>query len=148
MMVFLGDYIDRGPDSRRVVDRLIKLKQAGGDRIVTLKGNHEDALLTFLSDPASGPAWAEHGGRETLLSYGVEVPKRRTDTEAWEQAHGTFKTNLPTNHLDFYRALCLSEICGDYFFAHAGVRPQVPLEEQEERDLLWIRDDFLQHGRA
>ncbi len=147
IMVFLGDYIDRGPDSNRVIDKLIKLKHAAGNHLVALKGNHEDAMLTFLADGQSGPAWAEHGGRETMLSYGVEVPRRRTDTEAWDKARATLAENAPREHLNFLNTLSLSQSIGDYFFVHAGVRPGVPLLEQEERDLLWIREEFLADSR-
>ena len=83
-LVFLGDYVDRGKQSRGVVELLSLLKRKGGDRVTTLKGNHEEALLGFLADPSSGAAWGEHGGRETLVSYGVE-PAARTGptTTAW-----------------------------------------------------------------
>ncbi len=146
-LVFLGDYIDRGPQSREVIERLVSLKGSLQERLVALKGNHEDAFLAFLDDPGHGPAWAEHGGRDTLLSYGVEAPRRRTDTAGWMQAREALLGAAPQTHVDFLRALQLSVTIGDYMFVHAGVRPGVPLDEQEERDLLWIRGEFLAHPK-
>ncbi len=148
IFAFLGDYVDRGPDSRRVIETLRQLKQNGGVHVVTLKGNHEEALLGFLDDAATGPGWADHGGRDTLLSYGVSPPKHRTDAEGWETARVQLQAALPGDHLRFLQSLDLWERIGDYVFVHAGVRPGVALHDQEERDLLWIREEFLQSGRA
>jgi serine/threonine protein phosphatase 1 len=147
-LLFLGDYVDRGPDSRLVLETLRRLKLNGGDRVITLKGNHEEAFLGFIDDPTTGPAWAEHGGRETLLSYGVVTPKLRTDAEGWTRARDEFVAAVPADHIRFLKSLHLWEKVGDYVFVHAGVRPGVPLEDQQERDLLWIRDEFLQSDRA
>jgi serine/threonine protein phosphatase 1 len=147
-LVFLGDYVDRGPESRRVMETLLQLKATGGGRVLALKGNHEAAFLGFLADPTTGAGWAEHGGRETLLSYGVALPQRRTDAEGWARARDDFAAAVPTDHLNFLRALELWETRGDYLFVHAGVRPGVALQDQEERDLLWIREEFLQSDRA
>jgi len=148
VLAFLGDYIDRGPQSRGVIETLMQLKKTGEDRVIALKGNHEEALLGFLADPQTGPGWAEHGGRETLLSYGVALPKHRTDADGWARTRDDFAKALPAEHLSFLRNLSLCESLGDYVFVHAGVRPGVPLHEQEERDLLWIREEFLQGDRA
>jgi serine/threonine protein phosphatase 1 len=148
VLAFLGDYVDRGPQSRTVIQMLMQLKDTGEEQVMVLKGNHEEALLGFLADAATGPGWADHGGRETLLSYGVAVPKHRTDTDAWAKARDDFAAALPAEHLAFLRNLSLCESIGDYVFVHAGVRPGVPLHEQEERDLLWIREEFLQNDRA
>ncbi len=147
-LVFLGDYVDRGPDSRRVIETLRQLKATGGDRVVTLKGNHEEAVLGFLNDAGSGAAWAEHGGRETLLSYGVTLPKHRTDADGWEKTRRDFAAAAPAEHIRFLQSLALWETIGDYVFVHAGVRHGVPMIDQEERDLLWIRDEFLQSDRV
>jgi serine/threonine protein phosphatase 1 len=145
-LAFLGDYVDRGPDSRSVVETLKQLKDNGGERVVTLKGNHEEALLGFLADPSAGAAWVEHGGRETLLSYGVSLP-HRPSPEEWEEVREQFASALPQDHLRFFQSLDLFQTRGDYVFVHAGVKPGVPLADQEEHDLLWIRDEFLQSGR-
>lgn len=143
VLVTLGDYVDRGPDSRRVIDILAALAAQGGERMVVLKGNHEEALLEFLRDPGTGATWAEHGGRETLLSYGVTPPAGRGDVESWAQARDAFAEKLPERHLKFIQGLQLFATLGDYVFVHAGVRSGTPLDQQDERDLLWIRQEFL-----
>ena len=104
-------------------------------------------MLEFLFDPATGPGWCDFGGRETLISYGVQPPRQRTDLEGWSQAAAEFAAALPAEHADFFRTLEPSFQVGDYFFAHAGVRPGVALEAQEEHDLMWIRQPFLDDPR-
>lgn len=143
LLIFLGDYVDRGPDSRGVIDLILQMQ--GFDRLETraLKGNHEEALLKFLEDPTFGPTWMEHGGAATLASYGVQPPMSRLEAEAWTTARDAFAKALPPEHLTFYRNLDLMARAGDYAFVHAGVRPGVPLDSQAERDLLWIRHEFL-----
>jgi serine/threonine protein phosphatase 1 len=140
--VFLGDYIDRGPDSREVIDALIARKRQHA--MVYLKGNHESYAAQFLNDPTVLSEWTQVGGINTLLSYGVK-PSTRDDPQRDEDVATAFREALPESHRNFIGGLALSFTCGDYFFAHAGVRPGVPLEEQCEQDLLWIRDDFLLH---
>ncbi len=144
LLVFLGDYVDRGPGSAQVVEAVLRLQDEGDFEIRALKGNHEEALLRFLDDPHFGSTWAEHGGSATLASYGVRPPATRTDPVAWADAAQAFAATLPAAHLDFYRTLDLMTEVGDYAFVHAGVRPGVALAHQEERDLLWIRGEFLQ----
>lgn len=136
-LIFLGDYVDRGPDSRGVVDRLLKIK-ASRPESVFLKGNHEAAMLGFLDAPNDLEDWLYWGGAETLESYGVETPLKRSA----EDLAAALSENLPARHLSFLRALNLHKIMGDYLFVHAGVRPGVALDEQSEDDLLWIRGDF------
>ena len=144
LLVFLGDYVDRGPQSRSVVDLILKLRDNPAFEVRTLKGNHEEGLLAFLADPAFGPTWAAHGGGATLASYGVPLPKQTTDAEAWRIARDMFVDRLPAAHLNWFGELELIIAIGDYAFVHAGVRPERPLAEQDERDVLWIRDDFLE----
>jgi serine/threonine protein phosphatase 1 len=144
LLIFLGDYVDRGPGSAQAVDMILRLQGESGFEIRALKGNHEEALLRFLDEPSFGSTWAEHGGSATLASYGVQPPATRTDPVAWAEAAEAFKAILPAAHLDFYRSLDLISHVGDYAFVHAGVRPGVALEHQVERDLLWIRGEFLQ----
>jgi serine/threonine protein phosphatase 1 len=148
VVVFIGDYVDRGPDSRGVVEAILALADEGAFEVRALKGNHEEQLLTFLNDPRAGAPWLEFGGAETLLSYGVIPPAGRTDADGWEAARQAFRSALPAAHLKFLEGLELAVICGDYVFVHAGVRPGVPLSEQSERDILWIRDDFLSSDRS
>lgn len=144
MLVFLGDYVDRGPESAGVVDRLLRLKSKPAFEVRTLKGNHEEALLQFLGDPNFGQTWAEHGGLATISSYGVQPPLGRLDPELWARARDAFDEALPAKHRAFYESLELTVEVGDYLFVHAGVRPGVAIADQAERDLLWIRSEFLQ----
>lgn len=145
-LIFLGDYIDRGPDSKGVVDRLIQGFPPIHSEIY-LKGNHEDLLMSFLNDPSTGANWLRNGGEEALISYGVDLDVARDmfwkDEDALNGAAELFRAALPESHLRFYRELKLSWRAGDYFFAHAGVRPDEPLDRQREEDLLWIRNEFL-----
>jgi serine/threonine protein phosphatase 1 len=147
VMVFVGDYVDRGADSKGVIDKVISLKAEGDFELCTLKGNHEEALLAFLADPNFGPTWTGHGGAETLSSYGVTPPILRSDADAWNKACEAFGKALPKSHADFLGRLELTASYGDYVFVHAGLRPGVPLAEQSEHDLLWIRYDFLNASR-
>ena len=143
LRVFLGDYVDRGPDSRQVVELILGLQRDGAFEVAALKGNHEEALLQFLDDPGFASAWMEHGGGPTLASYGVPPAAARTDVEAWTRVRDAFAEALPAAHRSFYEGLELMRVVGDYAFVHAGVRPGVALEAQAERDLLWIRYEFL-----
>lgn len=143
LMVFLGDYVDRGPKSKDVVDFILRLQANPSFEVIVLKGNHEEAILRFLQEPEFGPVWADYGGLATLASYGINPPSGRTDQAAWNAASEQLSELMPKAHLDFYERLNLMTTVGDYAFVHAGVRPGVPLSDQTERDLLWIRDDFL-----
>ena len=140
-LIFLGDYIDRGPASNAVLECLAELQRPGWD-IVRLRGNHEQLLLEYLSNPDVYQLWRALGGAETLLSYGVRPPMFSNSKELL-RAHEAFKANLPRAHLAFLTALPYAHTIGDYFFVHAGVRPNVRLQRQALQDLLWIRDDFL-----
>ncbi len=143
VLIFIGDYVDRGPSSKAVIDRVIDLKREAAFEICTLKGNHEAALLGFLENPASGPAWCEQGGAQTLASYGVSAPTSATDIEAWSEGRDAFALALPLEHLNFLLNLVLTATYGAYVFVHAGLRPGLAVEAQSEVDLLWIRDEFL-----
>ena len=146
ILVFLGDYVDRGFQSKDVLDILLGDMMSPFETYF-LKGNHEAAMLQFLTDPTIGPRWAEFGGIETLVSYGVRPPRTRTSREQWQQASDELNAALPAEHLDFLNHLDLSVRIGDYVFVHAGVRPGVPLDQQTEYDLLWIREEFLADRR-
>ena len=138
--VFLGDYIDRGPASREVLDRLIARKHT--HRTVFLKGNHETYISNFVANPSILKEWQHLGGLETLMSYGIS-PSINAGTAAQLQLAAAFDLALPESHRRFLGDLKLSYTCGDFFFVHAGVRPGIPLEKQREKDLLWIRHEFL-----
>lgn len=146
-LIFLGDYVDRGPDSRAVIETLVNRRRGGHLRWTFLKGNHEATLLDFLKDPSVGPAWLQYGGAETLMSYGVRPPLLKGDEAAWAAASEAFAAALPERHVEFLSALELSVDRGGYMFVHAGVDPSRPLHSQEEKDLLWIRDAFLGDSR-
>lgn len=142
VLVFLGDYVDRGPGVKKVLDQLCDLQDETRYELRLLKGNHEAAMLAFLRQPESGPTWAAFGGLDTLASYGVPPPLRSTP-EAWQQASRALDDALPDRHRALLARLELLAEYGDYLFVHAGVRPGVAPEDQTEDDLLWIRDEFL-----
>lgn len=141
-VVYLGDYVDRGHQSRDVVDELLADPLAGFET-VHLKGNHEDVFMRFLDDVTLGPSWFSFGGSATALSYGVTLPPTGDDLSRFEAVRQKLLRQVPQAHVDFLTGLPVSHLSGDYFFAHAGVRPGRPLAEQSPDDLLWIRDEFL-----
>lgn len=152
-IVFLGDYIDRGLQSRDVIDYF-----ASGalDRFdpVFLLGNHEEALLRFLDEVGFGTQWTRFGGAETLYSYGLAPPNTRASLrshedmakvrDAWNRVWNEFRARLPESHLNFLQSLKPVHVAGDYLFVHAGLRPGINLNEQTQRDMLWIREEFLE----
>lgn len=144
LLVFLGDYVDRGPDSRGAIELVLALEADGPFEVVALKGNHEDALLRVLTDEAFGPNWIRNWGQKTLLSYGVEVPAPGHEAAETARIQAELAAALPPRHRDFLRRCVMSLTVGDYLFVHAGVRPGVPLDQQTHRDLMWIRHDFLE----
>jgi serine/threonine protein phosphatase 1 len=147
VVVYLGDYIDRGDQSRQVIEHLLHETLPGFER-VHLKGNHEDIMLRFLADASVGPNWLTYGGMETLESYGIDPPAPRDGAAEMERARRALAAVLPSEHLAFLRALPLAHEEGGYFFVHAGIRPGVPLDQQTEMDMLWIRDEFLRSDAA
>jgi serine/threonine protein phosphatase 1 len=139
--VFLGDYIDRGPDSRETIDLLID--RGRRHESIFLKGNHEAFLAEVMQDAARLDAWKDYGGIQTLMSYGI-TPSLKPDSDEGGRLVQEFLNRIPFQHRQFFRSLRSSFVCGDFFFVHAGVRPGVPLRRQREEDLLWILDEFLQ----
>src|SRR5262245_39962785 len=144
---FLGDYVDRGLGSMRVVERLARGEWPSS--MITLAGNHEDLLMAFLESEGVLSAWRGLGGLETLHSYGVNVQAMAGRDFGAVQA--AFAAVFPEHHRHFLEALKVSTVIGDYFFCHAGVRPGVPLDRQDRNDLLNIREPFLsskgEHGK-
>ncbi len=139
-IVFLGDYIDRGPDSKATVDLLLGL-QARSAQIATifLKGNHEDMFLAHIGEAGRyGEAFLYNGGIETLVSYGIDP---RLPGAAVREA-------LPAAHLAFFRGLGLTHVRPPYLMVHAGIDPGQDLDRQSDEDLLWIRHQFIgrRHG--
>jgi serine/threonine protein phosphatase 1 len=146
LICYLGDYIDRGPHSAQVIDRL-----CGGfdDDIprIFLRGNHEDRMIDFLEEPAkNGPGWMTFGGREALQSYGLDVPGIIEDAD-WPGLRDALQAVLPAAHRRFLDDLRLGLIWRDYLFVHAGLDPDKPLTMQSPRDLMWIREPFLSSDR-
>ena len=141
-VIFLGDYIDRGPSSRDVLEFLIKAR-AGRLPATHLLGNHEAMLLQFLEDRSVGAEWLAYGGRATLMSYGIDLKGEGTADQKLALAQRALNENLPARHKEFLQGLPTHATWGDYYFVHAGVRPGIPLEEQADSDLIWIRDEFL-----
>jgi len=126
-LVFLGDYVDRGPHSKEVVDYLLNLC-GHGDHVVFLKGNHEEMLEDYLNG-TNRSMFVANGGDSTIASY----------TRAGGKKHDL----LPPEHVAFFRRLLTHWVTEDYFFVHAGLRPEVSLEEQGQWDFLWMRDPFI-----
>lgn len=139
-LLYLGDYIDRGEESSRVVDILLKHPLPGFEAIHLL-GNHEQALLDFLLDPHAMASWLGFGGVATLQSYGIETAL----VSSWrnlDAIRAELEEKLPNSHREFYENCILCHAEGSYYFVHAGIRPGVPLEKQQFEDQLWIREAF------
>jgi serine/threonine protein phosphatase 1 len=147
VLIFLGDYIDRGADSRAVVERLLALKREQIFDVRFLKGNHEKAMLDFMRQSSLGPAWLSFGGAETLFSYGVRAPLPGGTPEDMRRAAEALRVALPRDHFEFYKELELFVRYGDYLFVHAGLKPGKPLELQIEDDMLTIREPFMRSSR-
>lgn len=143
LIIFLGDLVDRGPDSRGVVDRLLALAESGAN-VRFLMGNHEDVLLRALDgDDKALRFLVRIGGRETLLSYGIlESEYKALD---FDGLAALAREKVPAAHRAFLAGFEDKIALGDYLFVHAGVRPGVALDVQAKSDLCWIRDEFLDH---
>jgi serine/threonine protein phosphatase 1 len=149
-IIHLGDYIDRGSASRDVLEMLMT-PRSDGIQTTHLLGNHEAMLLQFLDDTGIGPEWLAYGGLATLMSYGVQPKRDGSVEQKLAVAQQELREKLPPSHRQFLAALPTHQSFGDYFFVHAGVRPGVPLDQQSDADLIWIREEFLQsadfHGK-
>jgi serine/threonine protein phosphatase 1 len=143
ILLFVGDYVDRGPDSRGVIDEILAEKKRDQFRMICLRGNHDAYLLNFLENGETGPMWMDVGAAATLLSYGVSPPRLRTDTSAWREASAQLQRAMPQDHLDLLASASLMANFRDYVFVHAGVRPGVALDQQTDEDLMTIRGKFL-----
>jgi serine/threonine protein phosphatase 1 len=136
--IYIGDYVDRGPDSKGVIDRLVA--RSAKARLVALRGNHEIMMEAFLRGLASFEDWRRLGGLETVLSYGVDA---RDLLAKGGVTPRDLAEKVPASHLHFISSLMGMHTAGAYCFVHAGLRPGVAIEEQSIADLAWIRDDFL-----
>ncbi len=144
VLITLGDYVDRGPGSREVLE-ILSASPLPGFTCVHLRGNHDTMMRDFLRDPAAGRLWLMNGGDATCRSY-LQDP-----TAPPVELSAALGEALPPRHRAFLESLALSHVEGDYLFVHAGLRPGIPLAEQDPEDLIWIRDPFLfstrDHGR-
>jgi serine/threonine protein phosphatase 1 len=149
-VIFLGDYIDRGPASRQVIDRLIALGEEKRFESVFLRGNHEQFLLDVIDGRAPSAIWLDYGGTQTLAAYGVETDEDSKTDDLAQLGVATRKA-VPLDHVAFMRGLGLTETRGDYLFVHAGLRPDRMLSEQADADFLWYRsysDEAPVHGKV
>jgi serine/threonine protein phosphatase 1 len=136
--VYLGDYVDRGPHSKTVIDLLaVRLVE---NRAICLRGNHEALMEDFLQDPTKLGHWNQLGGMQTLASYGVDP---HSDIETEVDLQRRFIEVFPRAHQLFLQCLRYHFACGDFLFVHAGIKPGIPIEQQDPNDLIWIRHEFL-----
>lgn len=145
--IFLGDYVDRGPNSSTVIDYLLNELPLGIEWRF-LKGNHEAAMLQFIDAPLPNRGWLAHGGLETLASYRVPLPSIGSSDQAILDAHAQFISSMPASHTSFLQNLERYVVFGDYAFVHAGVDVEVALDKQTDVDLFWARDRFLSDRRG
>jgi hypothetical protein len=143
MVVFLGDYVDRGRRSREVIEQIIALRGSDEFEVHTLLGNHEEAMLAYLDGKSTGVSFGRYGGQATLASYGVQPPQDGEGKDAWETVREQFRDAVPSSHVEFLRGLEVTFIAGDCLFVHAGLRAGVPIERQSKRDMLYIREEFF-----
>ncbi len=145
VLVTLGDHIDRGPHSAAVMDWLSAPFKGDIER-VSLAGNHEAMMLDFLADPDLESAWLRNGGEETLTSYGIDLPAFERARQRDRRAMLDFV--VPADHVEMLRSMPVMATTGQAVFVHAGIRPDLPLEQQTDSDLVWIRQPFLDEVRA
>lgn len=141
-IVFLGDLMDRGPDSAGVIDRALELSETLGDKVHFLMGNHEEVYLgAATGDEKLVRFFCKIGGRETILSY--DITPADYNALDMEQLAQRMPALLTQRHVDFVSGFKNRIVMGDYAFVHAGVRPGIPIEDQKPKDLRWIREDFI-----
>lgn len=145
LLVYLGDYVDRGFDSRQVLEHLCAPPPESFDRVLLL-GNHDQWLRSFLEGEPVGDSWLRFGGDATLLSYGVPLAFDQPEDSRLAAAQAALVTKMPPSHRALLHSLELMVAMGDYLFVHAGLRPGVPLDKQSEQDVIWIREPFLSWG--
>ncbi|MCI4186801.1 metallophosphoesterase [Dickeya dianthicola] len=148
LIIYLGDLIDRGAESSHVIEYVKSHCDTSDNttKIICLMGNHDSWLYEFLSDSTILPLWARKGGLETLESYGFipeDILTAMVDNTAAELMRIALRERMPRSHQDFLASLKLYYRQGDYFFAHAGIDPNISLTAQKKNDLIWIRDPFL-----
>jgi serine/threonine protein phosphatase 1 len=141
LIVMLGDYVDRGPASAQVLDHLVAPPPPGFERIC-LTGNHEMAMLDYLDSRMGRAGWLAMGGEQTLLSYGIDHEHLREVYKSDRRTDEIIRAAIPAAHIAFLRSLPIMVEAPGFLFVHAGIRPELPLDRQSDRDLVLIRDDF------
>ena len=147
IIVFVGDYIDRGPESALVLSVLQQLQGDPSRRVLALKGNHEHMLVRFLEDPSKGPRWLKNGGFETLLSYGITGVTEDSPIEDLTEASQKLTKAMGVETIQFLNDLELTFTSGNIFVCHAGGDPTQPLDKQGEKELLWGHPQFKKKTR-
>lgn len=145
-IIFLGDYVDRGDNSRDVLERLVTIQKGIPEQVEFLKGNHEAAMLDFLEEPYEGTGWVDMGGRQTLFSFGVKPPSSTENKTELLRARDELHKEI-TPYLGFLRELKHMYRSGDYVFAHAGIDPDLAIDSQPDSALLWGHSGFVS-GKA
>lgn len=145
VLIFCGDYIDRGPNSAKVLDALCWLHRFCPYDLYLLKGNHEEVFQEYMRDPSNVTGWLKFGGRETMTSYGVVPPEIDAPLDEHYRARDDMLEVMTISHWKLLETLKSAVTIGDYAFVHAGVRASIPLDQQSEQDLLWIRQGFVDH---
>ena len=146
VVVYLGDYLDRGLYSRELLDLFLDDPLEGFES-VHLRGNHDQCFLDFLVDPEKEASWLRFGGDATVYSYGVRIPDDMMPDMRMVHIRDRLLATVPQRHLAFLANLELTRVIGDFLFVHAGINPERPLSQQTPEDLMWIRKAFLESKR-
>ncbi|MBB4952630.1 serine/threonine protein phosphatase 1 [Agrobacterium vitis] len=145
LIVMLGDYVDRGPSSYRVLEHLMKPLPPQIER-VSLCGNHDDAFCHFLDDPSGGRRWLDFGAAATLYSYGLDIDQALQKAGGFAGLSSQLAEAVPASHYHWLKSLPVMLTVGQFLFVHAGVKPGLSVETQTDQDLMWIREPFLSRG--
>jgi serine/threonine protein phosphatase 1 len=146
LLLYLGDYVDRGPASRAVIEHLAKPDHGDGIERIALCGNHDDTFLKFIFNPHQHLRWLDYGGDATLRSYGLDLTDYPDRDGAMHALGAALRRAVPQHHINFLQNMPIVVSSGDRLFVHAGIVPGVPLARQEDHDLIWIREPFLSEG--
>ena len=146
LILYLGDYVDRGPASSAVIAHLARQSHADGIERIALCGNHDDTFLRFIADPQQNRRWLDYGGDTTLRSYGLDPEDYRDGDRGLRALGEALRARMPPGHVAFLQNLPVAALSGRRLFVHAGIRPGVPLPRQEDQDMMWIREPFLSEG--
>lgn len=138
IVVMLGDYVDRGPASAQILDYLNAPSPAGFRRIC-LAGNHEEMMLSFLEDPSANTGWLDYGGFETLRSYGIDTAEIAANRTKPKKLAQILESHIPGDHVEFLRQLPVMVCSPSYVMVHGGLRQGVPIADQLDHDLMWLR---------